>query len=67
MRVFVLDKNKKSLNPTHPARARKFLNSGRARVFKQCESDCHQREKSWNLRRSRCRAFYGEFQYFNKD
>jgi hypothetical protein len=33
MRVFVLDKNKKPLNPTHPARARKLLLSGRAKVF----------------------------------
>ncbi|MEA5470458.1 RNA-guided endonuclease IscB [Spirulina sp. 06S082] len=35
MRVFVLDKNKKPLNPTHPARARKLLKLGRAKVFKQ--------------------------------
>jgi 5-methylcytosine-specific restriction endonuclease McrA len=35
MRVFVLDKNKKPLNPTHPARARKLLKSGRAKVFKR--------------------------------
>ncbi len=35
MRVFVLDKNQKPLNPTHPARARKMLKSGRARVFKR--------------------------------
>jgi hypothetical protein len=35
MFVFVLDKNKKPLNPTHPARARKLLRSGRASVFKR--------------------------------
>ncbi|WP_204101841.1 MULTISPECIES: RRXRR domain-containing protein, partial [Spirulina sp. CCY15215] len=35
MRVFVLNKNKKPLNPTHPARARKLLKAGRAKVFKQ--------------------------------
>ena len=35
MRVFVLDKNKKPLNPTHPARARKLLKSGRAKVLKR--------------------------------
>ncbi len=35
MRVFVLDKNKKPLNPTHPARARKLLKNGRAKVFKR--------------------------------
>ena len=35
MRVFVLDKNKKPLNPTHPARVRKLLKSGRAKVFKK--------------------------------
>ena len=35
MRVFVLDKNKKPLNPTHPARARKLLKLGRAKMFKQ--------------------------------
>ncbi|MGK7927636.1 MAG: RNA-guided endonuclease IscB [Spirulina sp.] len=35
MRVFVLDKNKRPLNPTHPARARKLLKNGRARVFKR--------------------------------
>ena len=35
MRVFVLDKNKKPLNPTHPARARKLLKSGRAKALKR--------------------------------
>ncbi|MGK7929376.1 MAG: RNA-guided endonuclease IscB [Spirulina sp.] len=35
MRVFVLDKNKKPLNPTYPARARKLLKSRRAKVFKR--------------------------------
>ena len=35
MRVFVLDKNKKPLDPCHPARARKFLNSGQAKVFRR--------------------------------
>jgi 5-methylcytosine-specific restriction endonuclease McrA len=33
--VFVLDKNKKPLDPCHPARARKLLNSGKAAVFKR--------------------------------
>ena len=32
--VFVLDKNKKPLDPCHPARARKLLTKGRAAVFK---------------------------------
>ena len=31
--VFVLDKDKKPLDPCHPARARKLLSSGRAAVF----------------------------------
>lgn len=35
MRVFVLDKNLKSLDPCHPARARELLKKGRAKVFKQ--------------------------------
>ncbi|NEO49603.1 MAG: HNH endonuclease [Moorea sp. SIO4A3] len=35
MRVFVLDKNKKALDPCHPARARKLLSSGRAKVFRR--------------------------------
>ncbi|MGK7924524.1 MAG: RNA-guided endonuclease IscB [Spirulina sp.] len=35
MRVFVLDKNKKPLNSTHPARARKLLKNGRAKMFKR--------------------------------
>ena len=35
MFVFVLDKNKKPLDPTHPARARRLLRSGRASVFKR--------------------------------
>lgn len=34
MRVFVLDKNLKPLDPCHPARARELLNKGRAKVFK---------------------------------
>ncbi|HAJ57836.1 MAG TPA: HNH endonuclease [Cyanobacteria bacterium UBA8543] len=35
MFVFVLDINKKPLNPTHPARARKLLKTGKAAVFKR--------------------------------
>lgn len=35
MFVFVLDKSKKPLNPTHPARARKLLKTGKAVVFKR--------------------------------
>ncbi len=35
MRVFVLDKNKQPLDPCHPARARKLLSSGRAKVFRR--------------------------------
>jgi 5-methylcytosine-specific restriction endonuclease McrA len=35
MFVFVLDKNKKPLNPTHPARARRLLKSGKASVFRR--------------------------------
>lgn len=35
MFVFVLDTNKNPLNPTHPARARKLLNTGKAAVFKR--------------------------------
>ncbi|NEO10515.1 RRXRR domain-containing protein, partial [Moorena sp. SIO3I8] len=31
MRVFVLDQNKKPLDPCHPARARELLNMGRAK------------------------------------
>jgi len=34
MRVFVLDKNLKALDPCHPARARELLQKGRAKVFK---------------------------------
>ena len=35
MRVFVLNRNKKPLNPCRPARARKLLKTGRAKVFKR--------------------------------
>jgi 5-methylcytosine-specific restriction endonuclease McrA len=35
MFVFVLDKNKKPLDPTHPARARRLLRTGKASVFKR--------------------------------
>jgi len=35
MRVFVLDKNLKPLDPCHPARGRELLNKGRAKVFKR--------------------------------
>ena len=35
MFVFVLDKNRKSLDPTHPARARSLLKNGRASVFRR--------------------------------
>ncbi|GET36176.1 hypothetical protein MiSe_09240 [Microseira wollei NIES-4236] len=34
MRVFVLDKNLKPLDPTHPARARELLKKRRAKVFR---------------------------------
>ena len=33
--VFVLDKNKQPLDPTHPAKARKLLKAGRAKVFRR--------------------------------
>ncbi|AOY83979.1 RNA-guided endonuclease IscB [Moorena producens JHB] len=35
MRVFVLDKNKKPLDPCHQAKARELLKKGRAKVFKR--------------------------------
>lgn len=35
MFVFVLNSDKKPLNPTHPARARKLLKTGKAAVFKR--------------------------------
>lgn len=35
MFVFVVDKNKKPLNPTHPARARRLLRRGFASVFRR--------------------------------
>lgn len=35
MRVFVLDRNKKPLDPCHPARARELLKNGRAAVFRR--------------------------------
>jgi hypothetical protein len=35
MRVFVLDKNLKPLDPTHPARARELLQKRMAKVFKR--------------------------------
>jgi 5-methylcytosine-specific restriction endonuclease McrA len=35
MRVFVLDKNLKPLDPCHPARARELLRKGRAKVYKR--------------------------------
>ncbi len=35
MRVFVLDKNKQPLDPCHPARARKLLSGGQAKVFRR--------------------------------
>ncbi|MEO9125772.1 MAG: RNA-guided endonuclease IscB [Microcoleus sp.] len=34
MRIFVLDKNLKLLDPCHPARARELMKKGRAKVFK---------------------------------
>lgn len=34
-KVFVLDTNKKSLNPTHPGRARILLTQGKAAVFRR--------------------------------
>lgn len=34
MRIFVLDKNLKPLDPCHPARARELMKKGRAKVFK---------------------------------
>ncbi len=33
--VFVLDKDKQPLDPTHPAKARKLLKAGRAKVFRR--------------------------------
>lgn len=33
--VFVIDSNKKSLNPVHPGQARRLLNQGKASVFKR--------------------------------
>ncbi|WP_446364607.1 RRXRR domain-containing protein [Coleofasciculus sp. G3-WIS-01] len=38
MFVLVVDKNRKPLNPCHPARARKFLKSGRAAVLRRYPS-----------------------------
>lgn len=35
MRVFVLDKNLKPLDPCHPARARELLQKGRAKVYRR--------------------------------
>ena len=35
MWVFVLDKNKKPLNPCHSARARKLLKAGKACVLRR--------------------------------
>jgi hypothetical protein len=35
MFVFVLDKNRLPLDPTHPARARRLLKSGRASMFRR--------------------------------
>ena len=35
MRVLVIDKNQKPLDPTHPARARKLLKLGRAKVVRR--------------------------------
>jgi len=35
MRVFVLDKNLKSLDPCHPARARELLQKGKAKVYRR--------------------------------
>ncbi len=35
LRVFVLDKSKEPLMPTHPARARKLLKRGKAKVFRR--------------------------------
>lgn len=33
--VFILDKNKQPLDPTHPAKARKLLKTGQAKVFRR--------------------------------
>jgi len=48
MFVFVLDKNRKPLDPTHSARARKLLRTGRASVFRRYPFTIilHQREVS---------------------
>ena len=35
MYALVLDKNKKPLDPAHPAQARKMLKAGRAKVFRR--------------------------------
>ncbi|NEO30597.1 MAG: hypothetical protein F6K36_23495, partial [Symploca sp. SIO3C6] len=35
MFVLTVDKNRNSLNPTHPARARRFLKEGRAVVLRR--------------------------------
>jgi 5-methylcytosine-specific restriction endonuclease McrA len=35
-RVFVLDRNRKPLDPCHPARARQLLRAGRAAILRQC-------------------------------
>lgn len=35
MRVFVLDKNLKPLDPCHPARARELLKKGRAKIYRR--------------------------------
>ena len=35
MRVFVLDANRKPLDPCHPARARELLKKGKAAVFRR--------------------------------
>ena len=35
MRVFVIDRNRKPLDPCHPAKARKLLKSGRAKVLRR--------------------------------
>lgn len=49
--VFVLDTNKKPLSPCHPARARKLLKQGKAKIFKKypftiiLEKEVHEENK----------------------
>jgi 5-methylcytosine-specific restriction endonuclease McrA len=54
MRVFVLDLNKRPLNPCHPGKARKLLNQGKASIFRRYPFTIILKEKKPNQINNSC-------------